>query len=315
MSLAGHLRQLGLVGAVAMLLPPSAARAQPQDKVKVCIAHAGASARAPEHTLAAYRMAIEMKADYIEQDLQLTKDGVLVCIHDASLERTTNVEDVFPARYRVLDQDGKQRKTWPVVDFTLDEVKRLDAGSWFDPKYKNERVPTFQESIDLAREKTGIYPELKKSEFISQGGPDIVAATHERLVANGLNSKTAQRATPVVIQSFHPQMLKELRNLSNDAYPLIQLIWFTQVNEMLTDEGLDAISRYAQGIGPVASMISADRTRVTAARQRGLLVHVWMLDKQLPEPFKDSRQYYTFLLDDLGVDGVFCDEPDQFPAR
>src|SRR5687767_1614022 len=83
------------------------------------VAHRGASAYAPEHTLAAYRLAIQQGADYVEQDLAVTKDGVLICLHDDTLDRTTNVEEVFP-----------DRKPWLAVDFTLAEIKRLDAGRW-----------------------------------------------------------------------------------------------------------------------------------------------------------------------------------------
>ena len=127
---------------------------------KLLIAHRGASGYAPEHTLASYRLAIAQKADYVEQDLQITKDGVLVCAHDETLERTTNVEEVFPQRGK--DEAGKRH--WYVADFTLAEIKQLDAGSWFNEKFKGERVPTFQEAIDLVRGKAGLYPETKAPE-------------------------------------------------------------------------------------------------------------------------------------------------------
>src|SRR5918999_4009987 len=100
---------------------------------KMLIAHRGASAYAPEHTRAAYRLAIEQGADYVEQDLAVTRDGVLICLHDESLERTTNVEDVFPDRGRVIPGGG--RRYWLAVDFTLAEIKQLDAGTWFDRKF------------------------------------------------------------------------------------------------------------------------------------------------------------------------------------
>ena len=109
---------------------------------KTLIAHRGASAYAPEHTMEAYRLAIEQGADYVEQDLQITKDGVLVCLHDTTLERTTDVEEVFPNRFVVETQRGQQVRHWNVSDFTLAEIKRLDAGSWFDPKFKGSRVLT-----------------------------------------------------------------------------------------------------------------------------------------------------------------------------
>ena len=100
-----------------------------QSSRKMLVAHRGASAYAPEHTIAAYKLAIEQGADYVEQDLQISKDGVLVCLHDLTLERTTNVEEVFPDRAATVNG----RRTWNVSDFTLQELKRLDAGSWFKP--------------------------------------------------------------------------------------------------------------------------------------------------------------------------------------
>ena len=113
---------------VAILAVPLLAGGQ--SSRKLLVAHRGASAYAPEHTLAAYRLALEQRADYVEQDLALTRDGVLVCLHDPTLERTTNVEAVFPDRARVVN--GAKR--WFAVDFTLDEIKQLDAGSWFNAR-------------------------------------------------------------------------------------------------------------------------------------------------------------------------------------
>lgn len=95
-------------------------------------AHRGASACAPEHTLAAYRLALEPGADYVEQDLAVTRDGVLVCLHDLTLERTTNVEEVFPDRFVEIAEGPQRGRRWLVNGFTLEELRRLDAGSWFD---------------------------------------------------------------------------------------------------------------------------------------------------------------------------------------
>src|SRR5262249_10580087 len=135
-----------------------------QSNKKILIAHRGASSYAPEHTIEAYRLAIEQHADYVEQDLQFTKDGVLVCLHDSTLERTTNIEEVFPNRYRIdvsPDQSAGSQpaKHWYVSDFTLKEIKQLDAGLWFNEKFKGARVPTFQEAIDTVRGRAGLYPE------------------------------------------------------------------------------------------------------------------------------------------------------------
>ena len=119
----------GLIAAMS-----AAALATPYTR-KTNVAHRGASAYAPEHTLAAYRLAIEQGADFVEQDLAVTKDGVLICLHDPSLDRTTDVEERFPGRASEIEYEGKKRKAWLANDFTLAEIKTLDAGSWFDRKF------------------------------------------------------------------------------------------------------------------------------------------------------------------------------------
>ena len=127
-----HLRRL-LSGVIAVLGLLSLANAQ--SDTKILIAHRGASAYAPEHTLAAYRLAIEQGADYVEQDLGVTRDGVLVCLHDDSLERTTNVREIFPGRFVEEQINGRTRQRWRVRDLTLSEIKQLDAGSWFGAEF------------------------------------------------------------------------------------------------------------------------------------------------------------------------------------
>jgi len=194
---------LGLI-AVAALTPPV--------EKKQLIAHRGASAYAPEHTLAAYSLALEQGADFVEQDLAVSKDGVLVCIHDLTLERTTNVEEVFPDRFVEEKASGQPVRRWPVHDFTVDEIKRLDAGSWFAAKFAGARVPTFQEAIDLVRGKAGLYPELKDPEFYRTRG-----VSPEKLLADVLtkNALVADPKTAVIVQSFDDTTLKHLaRDLS-----------------------------------------------------------------------------------------------------
>ena len=121
------------------------------------VAHRGASGYAPEHTLAAYRLALEMGADFVEQDLAVTKDGVLICLHDPTLDRTTNVEELFPGRSSTVTWEGKTVTSWLANDFTLAEIKQLDAGSWFDAKFKGERIPTFDEAVALVKGKAGLF--------------------------------------------------------------------------------------------------------------------------------------------------------------
>jgi len=117
---------------------------------KLLIAHRGASGAAPEHKIDAYRLAIEQGADFIEPDLQISRDGVLICIHDPTLERTTDVSEVFPARFREAVEGGRRVRRWHAVDFTLEEIRRLNAGAWFHERYRGVRVPTFADAIDLA---------------------------------------------------------------------------------------------------------------------------------------------------------------------
>lgn len=178
-----------------VLFAASSAAAQYRDKT--LIAHPGASAYAPEHTLVSYQMAIDQKADYVEQDLQITKDGVLVCNHDLTLERTTNVEEVFPERFVTEQSNGREVKHRYVSDFTLSEIKRLDAGSWFDRKYRGARVPTFQEAIDLIRGKAGLYPETKEPEVYGRRGFDMEQLVVDILKKNKLFEQfTAETQRP-----------------------------------------------------------------------------------------------------------------------
>ncbi len=117
----------------------------PEGRVNV-IAHRGASAYAPENTLAAFALAAEMGADWFELDCTLTKDGEVIVIHDDTIDRTTGAEGV-------------------VAEMTLSELKRYDVGSWFDPKFAGERLPTLGEALDLAKEKRiGVYVEIKNSD-------------------------------------------------------------------------------------------------------------------------------------------------------
>src|SRR5690625_4265485 len=117
----------------------------------IVVAHRGASGYAPENTLAALRLARERGADMAEIDVRQTADGALVVLHDASLRRTTDVAEIYP-----------HRRTWNVRDFTLAELRRLDAGSWFGARFAGERIPTLQECLQVLREEgLGALVELK----------------------------------------------------------------------------------------------------------------------------------------------------------
>jgi glycerophosphoryl diester phosphodiesterase len=281
---------------------------------RVNIAHRGASAYAPEHTLPAYAMAIEMGADYVEQDLQLTQDGVLICMHDTTLDRTTNVEEVFPDRSTEVEWRGTQRQVWRVSDFTLEEIKTLDAGSWFDAKFTDTQVPTFQEAIDLVKGQTGLYPETKSPEEYEALGLTMENELARVLAANGLDTVDAQAETPIYVQSFSPESLKRMYALTGDTYELVQLISGGQAATLLTDDGLRGVADYADGIGPAVQLVADEPARASAARALGLEIHPYTVRaSRLPDGFADTTTYIRHIFDDLGATGVFTDNPDLFP--
>lgn len=287
----------------------------PDEDGKMLIAHRGASAYAPEHTLAAYRLAIEQGADYVEQDLQETRDEVLVCLHDPTLERTTNVEEVFPDRGR--DAGDGTGKTWPVRDYSLAEIKQLDAGSWFDPKFAGEQVPTFQEAIDLLRGRAGLFPELKAPEVYASRGLDIERLLIETLERNRLARPGADPRTPVIIQSFSAESLQNLRR-AGLALPLVLLLGPRDPvdgRHWLTDEGLRQAAGFAAGIGPAKALVRADPTLVRRAHALGLSVMPYTFRSAGQPAGRTVRQELEEFLYTFGVDGVFTDNPDQFPRR
>lgn len=285
---------------------------------KQLIAHRGASAYAPEHTLAAYSLAIEQHADFVEQDLAVTKDGVLVCIHDLSLERTTNVEEVFPHRF-ATDAPGVPAPAgapatpshhWLVNDFTLAEIKRLDAGSWFGPAFAGATIPTFQEAIDLVRGKAGMYPELKDPEFYRRRGIRTDALLAAALKRNGL---VANPKTPVIIQSFDDAALKQLaRDLPQ--VPRVFLVDPQSAVRLDAEPKLREIAAWATGVAPNKVIVEAHPELVQRAHAAGLTVTLWTF-RSSTTTFASVREEMAKFLYDLGVDAVFTDNPDQFPRR
>lgn len=315
------IRPLVIVWLLAAGVQPAALSAKKQ-----LIAHRGASAYAPEHTIEAYQLAIAQGADFVEQDLAVTKDGVLVCIHDLTLERTTNVAEVYPDRYsRDVPANGRAAaplppaaagapaappRHWLVNDFTLAEIKRLDAGAWFGPKFAGAKVPTFQEAIETVRGKAGLYPELKDPEFYRRRGirTDVLLAgmlRKYRLVANP--------KTPVIIQSFDAAALKQLsRNL-----PQVPRVFLVEPRDAAALEGaatLKEIASWASGIAPNKAIIDAAPALVQQAHDAGLTVTLWTF-RASTTTFSTVRDEMEKYLYTLGVDAVFTDNPDQFPRR
>jgi glycerophosphoryl diester phosphodiesterase len=279
---------------------------------KTSVAHRGASAYAPEHTLVAYRLAIEQGADYVEQDLAVTKDGVLICLHDASLERTTNVEELFPDRVTTQTIEGRTRKAWLANDFTLAEIKTLDAGSWFDKKFAGEKIPTFDEAIAAIKGKAGIFPELKTPEIYA--GRDV---KFEELVAaaldkNGLRGPKADPKTPVILQTFGQSSARRLAEIKIGVPVALLLgspVGFQTAAELKAWKGI------VQGFGPAKQIVLKNPDFVKWAHAEGMTVTPYTFRSADTGTFKDVTAEMDHYLYTLGVDAVFTDNPDKFPRK
>ena len=279
---------------------------------KMAVAHRGASAYAPEHTLAAYRLAIEQGADFVEQDLAVTKDGVLICLHDASLERTTNVEELFPTRVTVQTIEGKTRKAWLANDFTLAEIKRLDAGSWFDPKFRDERVPTFDEAVALIKGRAGLYPELKTPEIYEGRNvafEELVAAALDK---HRLRGPGADPNTPIILQTFGEGSAKKLAEMKVGV-PVVLLIG--RGDGWTSPAAITAWKGIVQGFGPAKQIVLKTPDFVKWAHAEGLTVTPYTFRSADTGQFPSVKAEMEHYLYTLGVDALFTDNPDQFPRR
>jgi len=283
-------------------------------RAPLLVAHRGASAYAPEHTAEAYRLALAQGAHVLEPDLQITRDGVLICLHDLTLERTTNVREVFPDRFREIEVGGTIVRRWYAADFTLDELRQLDAGQWFGPEFTGARIPTLEELIEIARGRAGIFPEIKSPEFYHDRGVDPERLLIDILARNGLLETGADPATPVFIQSFSPESLRRLRMEFMVELPLTLLIGNAAgAGTWLSDEGLDRAKEFVDGIGPSKGLVLADPDVVRRAQTRGLTVIPYTFRSGNTGAFPDVTEEMAHFLFTLGVDGVFTDNPDLFP--
>jgi glycerophosphoryl diester phosphodiesterase len=303
-------RFLILAGALLVGLFPAGVGERVQYAGKTLIAHRGASAYAPEHTGAAYRLALEQGADYVEQDLQITKDGQLVCLHDLTLDRTTDVEQVFPGRQRT--RDGRAQPAWHVSDFTLAEIKQLDAGSWFSAQFAGERILTFQEAIDLIKGKAGLYPETKAPDVYGGLGFDMEQLVMEVLQKNGLDRPGADPKTPVILQSFSADSLKKMVSMGV-TLPLVFLQGDRDRDVWLTKARMPEIKTFAAGIGPSKGIISSQPEIVEWAHAAGLTVTPYTFRSAGQPEGRSVREEMERFLYTFGVDAVFTDNPDQFP--
>ena len=299
----GPRRILSCILLVLCMTPEAIRSAEPPHVV----AHRGASAYAPEHTLAAYRLAMEQGADYVEQDLAVTRDGVLICLHDDSLDRTTDVEEVFPDRSMVDPATG--RRQWLAADFTLAEIKRLDAGRWFDPKFAGERVPTWEEAVRAVGARAGLYPELKSPQIYRARGVDMTTIFVESLRGLGLESAPASR---LMVQSFDETTLRDLARLRPDTHRVL-LIEVREGARWLSADGMKSVSGFAAGIGPHKALLDGRPEIVREAHRAGLTVTPYTFSSRAPGRIADVRDEMRYYVVDLGVDAVFTDNPDRFP--
>src|SRR5262245_888358 len=285
--------------------------AQAQSR-KVLIAHRGASGMAPEHTVASYKLAMEYKADFVEPDLGVTKDNVLICLHDDTLERTTNVAEVFADRPSMADM-RTPGPHWLALDFTVAEIKRLDAGRWFKPEFAGQRVPTFQEMIDLVRTRpgTGIYPELKSPELYTSRNIDQVKLFVDLVKKNGLEKPDSLRSMPVIIQSFD---IEAVRRVWKDL-PTIPRVFLTSREEDITEAKLKELKAFATGITPEKRLVAAHPELVKNAHALGLTVTVWTFRADEKTSYPSVKDEMAHFLYTLGIDALFTNNPDQFPRR
>jgi glycerophosphoryl diester phosphodiesterase len=288
------------------------------------IAHRGASGHRPEHTIEAYRLAIEMGADAIEPDLVMTRDGVLVARHENEIGGTTDVAERFPARRTTKTLDGLSVTGWFTEDFTLAEMRTLRARERLRSRSHAHDgrfgIPTFDDVLDLVdavRQATGrtivVYPETKHPAYFRGLGLPLEDALVGRLAARGLTRKTS----PVFVQSFEPASLEYLRPRT-----AVRLVRLTSSPSDVTPDQLRATARYADGVGVEKVLVVPEdggrRVRpptslIADAHAAGLFVHVWTLRSE-PEflspsyggdPAAEVRRFVA-----LGVDGIFTDFPD-----
>jgi glycerophosphoryl diester phosphodiesterase len=279
---------------------------------KVNVAHRGASAYAPEHTLAAYTLALAQGADFVEQDLAVTKDGVLICLHDPTLDRTTNVEQLFPDRSTTVTWEGKTERAWLANDFTLAEIKQLDAGSWFDAKFTGERIPTFDEAVALIKGRAGFFPELKTPEVYAGRAVDFEQLVAAALDKHELRGTAADPKSPVILQTFSEASAKRLSAMKIGV-PVVLLL--------SNGKGWDSAAKvkewksFVQGLGPNKSILDTIPKLVEWAHAEGMTVVPYTFRSANTGRHPTVRAEMDHFLYTLGVDGVFTDNPDQFPRR
>ncbi|MCO6455154.1 MAG: glycerophosphodiester phosphodiesterase [Pirellulaceae bacterium] len=300
------------------------------------IAHRGASGYLPEHTLPAVAMAHALGADFIEQDVVLSRDAVPIVLHDIHLDAVTDVARVFPERRR---QDNR----YYAIDFDLAELKRLAVHERVDPRTGRAvfpqrfpaeagllRIPTLVEQIQLIQglnrstgRQVGVYVEIKAPAWHRQQGHDLSRLVLDVLARHGYTNKDHL----AFVQCFDPAETRRLREQLGCRLRLVQLIgsntWReagADFDQMRTAEGLRRVAEYADGIGPwmphvVTGIDKQGRAEVTdlvrLAHERGLFVHPYTFRRdELPAYASSFEQCVKMFVEQAGVDGLFTDFPD-----
>lgn len=331
------------------------------------VGHRGASGYLPEHTLEAYALAIEQGADFIEPDLVVTKDGILIARHEPMLSKTTDIalHPEFKDRKVKRMVDGVEHEDWFTSDFLLEEIKTLKAVQAFDERNQQYNglytIPTLEEIITLTKLKSeeigrviGIYPETKHSTYHQ----NLDLPIEDRLIKILQKEGWTKYESPVIIQSFETSNLQYINSIIDVR--LIQLIDGHTTDEkgemilkppydrpydfvalgdsrtykdLISDEGLNFIKSYADGIGvwkryiikPVqkekdlgkeivlTDCIGISTDLIERTHDKGLLIHAYtfrneprrLLSDYNEDPIKEYQKFYK-----LGLDGLFTDFPD-----
>lgn len=334
---------------VTLVPPVPRTRSFPLVATPAVVAHRGASGYRPEHTLAAYRLALDLGADAIELDLVMTRDGVPVARHDVELSSTTDVA----ARPDLADRrttrwvDGRLLTGWFVEDLLLEEVRSLTARERF-PRARPQsaahergghRVATFDEVLGLVREESrrrgrdvGVLVELKHAAYFEAAGLALEEPLLAALERHGLDHP----GSGVSVMSFETTVLYRLAR--STRVPLVQLLDRGHLRpadlaaagdprtyaDLVTPSGLAGIERYADGVGPHKAL-ALGSTLVRDAHRRWLTVHAWTLraeNRFLAPAFRTGADPdapgdlagEARLLLDLGVDGLITDHPDTVVA-
>lgn len=240
------------------------------------VAHRGASSQIPENTLAAVRRAIASEADFVELDVQRAKDGALVLVHDTTLTRTTNVQQVFP-----------HRAPWRVSDFTSGELARVESGTWKSPAFSGEPIATLDQAIDVIRHtRSGLLLELKAPDHYPGIVSDVVSTLRD--VPGYLDSAVA--AGRLVVQSFNVAAMKDHKTQA-PSVPVGLLGAPARGN-------LPALGTWADQVNP--SHLTVDKSYVDAVHGAGMRCLVWTVNRR-----RTMRRALR-----MGVDGVITDRPD-----